>query len=341
MAENSPSIKEIAAIAGVSTATVSRVLNGKGGYGEETRQRVLSVLQTRGYVVNSAARALREARTRTVGLIVPNIDNPFFSVLAFHVEELLYREGYSLFICNSGGQPEKERSHLRSLLSKQADGILCVSALQGLETELRSPHPPIVAMDRRPDPALGVPCAVNDDRAAGAAAVRHLLERGCRNLLLLSFPSGSGGSLREQGCLEALEEAGIPVDQNYILRRPGAGAAIEEFETEVGRFWDDGRFPTDGIVALSEWAALGALSALEKRGVSVPGQVRLITFDNTILSRITYPRLTAVDRDPQGLAQRACTLLLQAIRGEPAGDPVHLVPFRIRERESTCGTSAK
>ena len=211
-----------------------------------------------------------------------------------------------------------------------------ISDLSALAGRLPLDRVPLVVLDRRPDPALAVPYVVNDDRAAGKAATEHLLARGCRHLMFLAFPQAAdngASSLRELGYLDALKEAGIPVDQNYILRRPGLSPATEEAEALVGRFLDEGRFPLDGIVAVSEKTAVGALFALRKRGVSVPGEVRLLGFDNTILSEVTHPGLSSVDRCPEAMADTAVRLLLE--RPEKGGPLLHEIPFRLAERESS------
>ena len=133
------SMRQIAAAAGVSVATVSHVINGSGRFSEDTRERVEAAVEEYGYVTNMAAKSLRMAQSRTIGMIVPDISNDFFSKIALHVERELATEDYSVFVCNSANDPARERDYFRTLASKQADGIICISGLRRLDGEF-VPH---------------------------------------------------------------------------------------------------------------------------------------------------------------------------------------------------------
>ena len=163
---NPPSIRDIAEIAGVSVATVSRVLNKKGKYSATTEKRVLAVVNSCGYISNMSAKSLREARSHTVGLIVPNVTNAFFSQLAYSIETELFQRNYSVFICNSGTDADKERDYFRTLIGKCVDGILCISDLNEIPSDILDRGVPIVCIDRRPVVDRVVPWVGNDDRAA-------------------------------------------------------------------------------------------------------------------------------------------------------------------------------
>ena len=337
-AHSGPSIQDIAEIAGVSTATVSRILNHKGGYSAKTEQRVLAVLEANGYIGNMAAKTLREARSRTIGLILPNIDNPFHSSLAYHIENALYEKGYSLLICNSAERLDKEVSYFRTLIGKHVDGILCASSLAGFPPNFPLKAVPTVCIDRCPAPELGIPCVVNDDFAAGKCAAAHLIAQGCRKLLLVTFraqgqENGLGG--RARGYAAALEEARLPLDRNYILERPGREAPTQEFEVLVRQFLQQGYPPFDGAVCTSEAAAIGTLFALRGRGLRVPQDVKLVTFDNTLQSVLTEPGLSSIDRKPQRIAGHAVNLLLEMIEGKPPEQLIHRIPHELVVRASS------
>ena len=141
---NPPSIRDIAEIAGVSVATVSRVLNKKGKYSATTEKRVLAVVNSCGYISNMSAKSLREARSHTVGLIVPNVTNAFFSQLAYSIETELFQRNYSVFICNSGTDADKERDYFRTLIGKCVDGILCISDLNEIPSDILDRGVPIL-----------------------------------------------------------------------------------------------------------------------------------------------------------------------------------------------------
>ena len=180
---NPPSIRDIAEIAGVSVATVSRVLNKKGKYSATTEKRVLAVVNSCGYISNMSAKSLREARSHTVGLIVPNVTNAFFSQLAYSIETELFQRNYSVFICNSGTDADKERDYFRTLIGKCVDGILCISDLNEIPSDILDRGVPIVCIDRRPVVDRVVPWVGNDDRAAAFNATELLIRKGCRHIL--------------------------------------------------------------------------------------------------------------------------------------------------------------
>lgn len=329
------SIKDIAAISGVSIATVSRVVNGKGGYSEETEKRVRAVMDAYGYVSNMAAKTLRESRSRTVGLILPNINNEFFSRLALRIETWLFDHDYSVFICNSANNTEKEKAYFRTLVSKGVDGLLCISELSELPEEIVSHGVPIVCIDRHPKAAQPVPWVGNDDTAASRSATQHLIRQGCRHILFVSsYLAGYTVRDRERGYLQALEQAGLFADKNYILHRPGKDPTPIEVEIMVYDFLKTG-LPLDGVLTASEPAALGALYALRRAGLQVPQDVKIIGFDNTLYSLLMTPPLSSIERNPEQIALRSCELLLQLINGETPAQTHITVPTSLVERQST------
>ena len=336
MAADKPlSIKDIAAISGVSIATVSRVVNNKGGYSEETEKRVRAVMESYGYVSNMAAKTLRESRSRTVGLILPNVNNEFFSSLALHIETWLFEHSYSLFICNSANNTEKEKEYFRTLVGKGVDGILCISELNEIPEEIISHGTPIVCIDRHPKASQALPWVGNDDAAASCDATLHLVQKGCKHILFISsYLSGYEARDRQHGYERALTRSGLFVDKNYILHRPGNDPTPIEVEVMVHDFLKTG-LPLDGIVTASEPAALGALYALRRAGLSVPEDVKIIGFDNTLYSLLMSPALSSIERNPEQIALKSCELLLQLIDGNTPAETQITVPTTLVERIST------
>lgn len=329
------SIKDIAKISGVSIATVSRVLNKKGKYSLETEKKVLAVADAYGYISNMSAKSLREAKTSTIGLILPNVNNEFFSQLAYYIETYLFKKNYSVFICNSGNQPDKERSYFHTLISKCVDGILCISDLNELPSGILSRDIPIVCIDRRPKTSKMIPWIGNDDKLAFQMATEHLIQKGCRHILYIaSYLSEYDRGDRCMGYQNALEANKIFVDKNYILERTGSNPTLIEVEILVYQFLQNG-LPLDGIVASNEQAALGALYALQRANLSVPDDVRIIGFDNSLYSLITTPPLSSIERYPQQIASRSCEVLLNMIDHGTADDMEVIVPVSLVERKST------
>ncbi len=229
-----PSMRQIAVAAGVSVATVSHVINGNGRFSEDTRKRVEAALKEYGYVTNMAAKSLRMAQSRTIGMIVPDISNDFFSKIALHVERELATEDYSVFVCNSANDPARERDYFRTLASKQADGIICISGLRRLDGEFVPHGIPVVCIDRAPENDLGFPHVGSDNIGGGYMATEHLIERGCKDILSISsFTANYPGNERQMGYERALAAHGMPLRRDYQLFVSGKQPSIIESEELV------------------------------------------------------------------------------------------------------------
>ena len=329
------SIRDIAKMAGVSTATVSRVINNNGRFSEATRERVQKIIDETGYVTNMAAKSLRESRSKTIGMIVPDISNDFFSTLALHTERYLAKRGYSVFVCNNANDPERERDYIKTLVSKQVDGIICISGAHDFEENLSSRSIPVVCVDRYPEKNEQIPRVISNDVKGGFLATEHLIKRGCRHILLISSAvEDYNKERREQGYEQALREHGLTAPQGYRLHLPGADPSKDEAERLVAEFLDSG-LPVDGVFAVSDHAAAGALRALRAKGIGVPDEVKLVGYDDSIYSQLTTPQITTIERYPEQLAHKGCDALLQMIEG---GTPPleTIMPVELVERGSTA-----
>ena len=269
-----------------------------------------------------------------IGMIVPDISNTFFSSLAAAAQEYLQKQGFTLLICSSSNQAEEEKKHLMALQETTA-GILCVSSLKEIEDNLLATDTPLVFLDRRPVNADSCLWAANDDVEATAMATKYLVDLGCRHILMIpGFIAQHHESLQEQGYIKALTEAGIEVQDEYILKRPGREKSHVEAEKMVSDFLRK-ELPVDGIIASSDRSAFGALKAFRSVGVYVPEDVRMISFDDTLYAELSAPALTSLNRQPKKLAQTACDLLLDRIAGRTDDQIVHYVPVTLEKRDST------
>lgn len=327
------SIRDIARLAGVSTATVSRVMNNTGRFSEETRQRVLKIVEENGYVANAAAKNLREARSKTVGLIVPDIANDFYSNLAFHVEQAFAQEGYSVFVCSTKNDEEAEWRYLRTLASKQVDGIVCIGGSSALGEAARQKHIPMVCVDRYPVDGPSVSRVISDDVTGGYIAMKHLLEQGCRSIVILAKIVKHASLERMDGYLNALHEYGLSEDRRYTLVLPGVAPSLEETDRLVSEFLQSG-LPIDGICAGSDHYAAAALPALKRAGLRMPEDVKVIGYDDSVYARITDPQLSSVRRFPEDMARRGCRMLLDLIEGREVPEE-EIVPVELVVRGST------
>lgn len=339
MKRRSVSIYDIAQIAGVSTATVSNVLNNKGNYSEATKQRVLDIAREQGYVANFAAKSLREASTKTVALLTPDVSNDFFSTLVLKAEGLLRAAGYTSYICNTASDAEREDEYVRGLVSKQVDGIIYIGGATREPIDVAADLP-VVHIDHTG--ALGMQHEVhvsNDLAQMGYDAAEVLLARGCRRVALVSV-SASLYHREEPGQVagyrQCLQDHGVRLDKNLILEGPHRQASIVEAAELVDACLDDG-YAFDGLVALGDRVALGAVNALKARGVNAGSDVRVIGMDDSIYSRISTPAISTINRHTDEMAERGVKALLAMIKGEELAETRIVVPHEVVERATTLG----
>lgn len=333
MAQKSLSMKEIAQLAGVSVATVSHVVNNVGRFSEETRKRVQDVIDEHGYVTNQAAKTLRQVQSRSIGMIVPDISNDFFSKIAYHAERFLASEGYSVFVCNSGNDPRRERDYFHSLAGKQADGIICISGLRELGEDVIAHGIPVVCIDRMPQSDLSIPHVGTDDEHGAYIATEALIERGCQNILTISsFTADYDRNDRLTGYMQAMSSHGLPLRRDYMAYVTGQRPSMDEAQDIVAGVLD-ADMPLDGIYATSDHSAVGALRAVQAAGLRVPEDIKIVGYDDSIYSKLTTPQITTVQRHPDLMAQEGCKALLDLIGGrKPTMETV--IPVELVRRKS-------
>ena len=269
-----------------------------------------------------------------IGMIVPTVDNSFFAALASCVERELRASGYQAVVCGSNNDAETEKAAFRHLEELGAKGILCVSGLREFPEELLPEKVPLVWVDRVPASKRDIPWVANDDRAAMQEATQHLIDKGCRSILLMpGFLAQGQESPRVAGYQAALQKNELPYDHQFVLNRKGEKSSEAESEQMVRDLLRQG-VKIDGIITASDRAAFGAMAGLRSVGLYVPEDVRLISFDNSPYSTMATPSITALDRNPAALAQRACQILLARIQGgDTARD--NIIPVSLVKRDST------
>ena len=231
MANKNVTISDVAREAGVSAMTVSRAINHKNKVHSKTREKILKAANDLGYRPNQLARSLATKRSSTIGLVVPDISNPFFSEIAREIEDQAYSLGYNVFLCNSDEDLSREQSALVSLTEKQVDGvILCSSRMD--EDDIHKQLAPFrnsVLVNRVLDkPSSQIACILLDDRQGAFDATEYLLTHGSRNIACLCGPPLSRSAReRKQGYIQALQTEGIPADENFNSRVPAEYAMRE------------------------------------------------------------------------------------------------------------------
>ena len=296
--KRSISIKEIAKLANVSVATVSRVINNNGRFSEDTRKKVQYIIDKYGYTTNMAAKSLRMSKSKTVGLIVPNIDNEWFSHLVLEIEKYFFEKNYSVFICNTSQDEKKEIAYFKSLDSKLVDGIMCISGIEEIPTDVITRNIPIVCIDRKP----------KDHNNVYYVESNHY--KGCQRIAIVSRNKTlSVNKQRLEGYRQALKDYGLQEYKELQLLLDLSSANYEGAREAMNKLIKSG-IPFDGVFATNDWRAYGVMVALAENHIKVPDDVKVIGFDDISISHSCHPSLSTIRQDTKGLAQKASSLLL-------------------------------
>jgi len=330
-----PTIKEVARLAGVSIKTVSRVVNGAAYVSDETRRRVARAIERLGYRPNALARGLVTRRSRSIGLVIADIVNPFFPPLVRAVEDAAAARGYNVILCDTDEDAARERAVISVLLEKQVDGlILCASRVPGdYLRSLASDGIPLMLVNR----VLAHPRAaavVVDGAEGGRRATTHLLDLGHRRIAYLAGPAASfshRGRLR--GYRQALMTRRIAFDPNLVV---GGIASMAAGREGMGALLSLRRPPT-AVFAFDDLMAIGALEEIRRWGRRVPEDVAVVGFDDIDLAAFVDPPLTTVAQPKAEMGRLAANRLLDMIEASspPARRIVTLVPELVIRR--SCG----
>jgi len=321
-------IQDVASRAGVSITTVSRVLNDTGyPMRPETKRRVLEAIEALDFRPNPLARGLLGKATRTIGLIIPDISNPYYPLLSRGVEDTASEHGYTVIFCNTDRKLAKLRNYLEVLREKQADGIIFAGG--GMDAEgdplpLQEIESPVVLVGRH---RLPFPSVQVDNIGAAHTATTHLIELGHRRIAFVGGPNAlSSARDRLKGYRRAMEQAGIRPDESLI--REGDFGSESGYRAALSLIQEGSPRPT-ALFAANDQMALGAMAAAFDLGVRVPDELALVGFDDTPAGRYVRPSLTTVSLPTYEMGATAAQLLLKMLAGETItgaiGLPAHLV----------------
>lgn len=337
MSNKTISIKEIAKLSNVSVATVSRVINNNGRFSEDTRKKVQAVIDKYGYTTNMAAKSLRMSKSKTVGLIVPNINNEWFSQLVLAIEKFFFDKNYSVFICNTSQDDEKEEAYFRSLDAKLVDGIICISGREDIPINVIKRDIPIVCIDRKPKDNSLAFYVESDHYHGGYLATEELIKQGCKKIMIVSRNKTlSVNKQRLEGYKQALEDYHIPINKELIILLDADSSNYRGARNAMNALIQSG-VTFDGVFATNDWRAYGVLVALEENHISVPKQVKIVGFDDIPISKYCKPSLSTIQQDTEGIAKKASDLLLNLMEENYVDNEIkHItMPVKLIHRESS------
>lgn len=330
------SIKDIANLSGVSIATVSRIINNTGRYSQKTKEKVLSIIEKYGYTTNMAAKSLRMAKSKTIGLIVPRIDNEWFSNLILEIENNCFKNNYSVFICNSSENKEKEISYFKSLDAKLVDGIICISGIEEIPSNIIKRDIPLICIDRKPKNQEKIYYVESDHFNGGYLATEELIKNGCKKIAIIYKNSSlSVNKQRLNGYLAALKKYNIEPNNDLQIMFNKKESNFEGSRKAINKLINK-KIKFDGIFATNDWRAYGALTALIDNNIKVPDQVKVIGFDDIPISKYCSCPLSTIKQNIPLLAKTATSVLISLIEEKNSISPdTFKIPVELITREST------
>ncbi|HGS4478579.1 TPA: substrate-binding domain-containing protein [Vibrio cholerae] len=319
-------MKDIARLAGVSTSTVSHVINKSRFVSDEIAERVNNAAQQLNYAPSALARSLKMNRTKTIGMLVTTSTNPFFGEVVKGVERSCYHQGYNLILCNTEGDNQRMKASINTLLQKRVDGLLLMcSTLEGERLDVfdRYPDIPIVVMDW--GPILFASDKIQDNSLQGGyMAAKHLIECGHKEIGCITGPLiRHQAQMRYEGYKRALAEAGIAINPDWIVE--------SDFECEGGyqafeKLYERGKLPSALFVS-NDMMAMGVIQAASQRGLRVPDDLSLIGYDDVHIAKFMTPALTTIHQPKYRLGKAAVdTLLYRLENPDTTAQVVQLEP---------------
>lgn len=326
-------IKDVAKAAGVSTATVSKVLSNRNWGKPETRQKVQAAIEQLQYKPNALARQLRTQQTKTIIVIIPNLDNYLYHDIIYGIETEAQKESYQVLIADMKNQPSIEQYYLNAIQQHEVDGVISLSAtiVQRLLKQIADKYPVVLALQRVSDP--DIPTVSIDNINAAEAITRHLIRIGHRKIAhITGNPELSVYKERMEGFLSALRKSGIEPDPGLICSgEAGMSGGYEQMDLLLS----SGKECT-AVVAAGDTMAIGAIHALRKRGLRVPQDCAVVGFDDIEVSSYFEPALTTIRQPRIQIGQAAFRKLLAQIKNEPVPNIREVLPYELIIRES-CG----
>ena len=328
------SIKDVAKMAGVSIATVSRVLNDIDVVNEDTKEKVLNAIKELGYRPNIIARSLKTQRTKTIGILIPDISSQFYPEIVRGAEDVANIYDYNVILCNSDFDVEKEKEYLRVLREKMVDGVIYMSSslnneILDLINELDLKT---ILVETKDSQGL-FPSVTIDNVTATYEGTKYLIERGLKKLAFIGVDSSTINAWGERyiGFEKALKEAKVSVDKNLVhfdtLKVKSGIEGAEQFVKSKKKF--------EAIVCASDEIAMGAINTLRENGIKVPEDVSVIGFNNNYAASIFYPKITTISQPSYDMGSVAMRMLIKLLNKKELGERHFVLGHELIKRDST------
>lgn len=327
------SIKDVAKEAGVSIATVSRVLNDVDVVNEETKRKVVEAINKLGYRPNIIARSLKTQRTKTVGIVIPDISNQFYPEIVRGAEDVANIYDYNIMLCNTDLDFEKEMEYLRVLKEKMVDGVLYMSAslepsILELIKQLQFPMVLVETANKAGD----IPSVTIDNEKAAFDGVKYLIDKGNKKIAYIGVheDEANANALRYIGYKNALKENSIEVNTNITYF---GGLKAKDGYKGMSKILDNDD-NIDSVFCCSDEVAMGAINALRDRNINVPEDVDVIGFGNIYSASIFYPKITTVAQPMYDMGSVGMRMLIKMINKQPTDSKSYVLDYKLIERDS-------
>ncbi|WP_127145308.1 LacI family DNA-binding transcriptional regulator [Pelagibacterium montanilacus] len=316
-------IEDVASLAGVSIATVSRALNEPGKVADTTRRKVIAAVAQTGYTTNAMARNLRTRKSNMILILAPDVGDPNFSNILVGLETAASKRGYGILIGNTQNDPSRETDYLRFISSNQADGLILLTGHLPFGLAAQKPAvrlPPIVAVNE-PLPDADIPFVGVDNVEGVRTAAEHLISQGHTRIAFLGRGASAIARMREAGYRKAMEGAGLRIDPSFVLECEGT---TEGGRGAVERMFVRDRLPS-AFLCVNDAAALGVIISLSARGYQLPRDFSVMGFDDISYASFVTPPLTTMKQPRHDIGAASMDLLLTMLEGiEPRSRQVLL-----------------
>ena len=326
-------IRQVAIKAGVSVATVSRVLNGHDTVTEETKAKVEEAIKSLNYKPSMLGRNLRNSESRLLLVLIPEISNPFYFEVIKGIEETVLENNYNILLCETDSKPERENIYFDLVKSKMADGIISMDPAVNVETLMKVAEQHAIIQCSEYEISSGIPYVTIDHELAAYEAVQHLIDMGHSNIALInSDKTFLYARQREKGYRKALKDNGIMINEDYIYYVKHLG--FDHGQRAMQKILQTKERPT-AIFAVSDLLAIGALKEIHANGLHVPNELAIVGFDKIEFSNMTHPVLTTVEQPMYKMGSTAAQMLIDKIKGKDVNNII--LNHRLVIRTSTIG----